>query len=197
MYTFGMSTHNDSVRNLLVKLGYTEEKNKEIAPDFLVFTGGADVTPSLYFQEPHRATYSDLQRDYNDLCNLAAARLRSIPCVGICRGAQFLHVSLGGTLIQDIAGHAGSIHDLLDENGKVITGWEGLKVNSTHHQAIPLEESDNYDEVFTSPELTVEAFADYERRTIGFQFHPEYANCPELGVKFFTEMLKEQLGDML
>jgi putative glutamine amidotransferase len=193
MLKFAMSSSDFAVTQLLKKLGFEQEYDKDKKPDFYVFTGGPDVSPNLYFEEAQPKTYVDLSRDYLDLCSLAAARLQRIPCVGICRGAQFLHVSLGGSLIQHIDNHAGAIHSLLNEDGGPIKYWEDLKVNSTHHQAIPLESCTDYDEVYLSPELTVEAFSDLDRLTLGVQYHPEYNNCPKEGVKFFKEMLENFL----
>jgi putative glutamine amidotransferase len=197
MKKFAMSAPNFAVSQLFRKLGFTEEHDTDKRPDFYVFCGGPDVSPSLYFHEQEPKTYVDLTRDYQDLCTLAAARLHEIPCVGICRGLQFLHVSLGGTLIQHMEGHAGSIHQLLDEDGRLIKGWENVRVNSTHHQGIPLEECIEYDQVYTSPDLNVEAFVALEKFTMGVQYHPEYANCPEEGVEFFAEMMKHSLEGLL
>jgi putative glutamine amidotransferase len=197
MYSFALSDDNFQVAALFKKLGYRHETNPNVRPDFFVFPGGADVTPSLYFQHKESKTFNNIERDFRELTILNTARLLEIPCVGICRGIQFLHVSLGGTLTQHIDGHAGAIHTLLDEEGSPINGWEDIKVNSTHHQCIPLDETELYDEVYTSPELTVEGFVDLERFTMGVQYHPEYPNCPEEGVEFFAEMMKHKLEGIL
>jgi len=193
MKTFTLSEPNGQISVMLKKLGYKEEYDRDQRPDFFVFSGGPDVSPSLYFEEEHPKTYVDVTRDYTDLCTLAAARLHKIPCLGICRGLQFLHVSLGGTLIQHMDGHAGSLHQLLDEDGRILEGWKDLRVNSTHHQGVPLEETLDYDEVYTSPDLNVEAFIDLERLTLGVQYHPEYLNCPESGFEFFQQVILKKL----
>jgi putative glutamine amidotransferase len=79
--------------------------------DALVITGGYDVDPARYDQEPHPATDRPrTDRDAWELALLRAALDRGIPVLGICRGAQLLNVAFGGTLHQhlpDVLGHGG------------------------------------------------------------------------------------------
>jgi putative glutamine amidotransferase len=68
----------------------------------LVIGGGHHVHPSCFGQDPAvRARYRP-DRDRLELDLLAFARRRSLPVLGICRGAQALNVSRGGVLVQDI-----------------------------------------------------------------------------------------------
>src|SRR5271155_3006181 len=79
--------------------------------DALLITGGKDVDPAAYGQEPHPATdQPGRQRDAWEFTLLNAALKRELPVLGICRGAQVLNVALGGTLHQhlpDVLGHSG------------------------------------------------------------------------------------------
>ena len=79
--------------------------------DGLLITGGKDVDPAAYGQQPHPSTdQPGHQRDAWEFALLDAALKRDLPVLGICRGAQVLNVALGGTLHQhlpDVIGHSG------------------------------------------------------------------------------------------
>lgn len=194
--TFLMSRPDYTVGNLLRKLGYEEVYSGNV-PNFIVFCGGSDVTPSLYSAKPEKATYSDKNIDYQDFCTVIAAKLQEIPMLGICRGLQLLHVAQGGTLIQHITGHSGNVHGLLDEEEKLIEGWEEIKVNSTHHQCVPYDELDYADEFYLSPDLTTEVVVAPKKGFLGVQYHPEYATCPKIAIDFFEELMKNKFGGIL
>jgi len=119
----------------------------------LVLTGGEDVDPALYGQEPHPALDSvNPARDQVELAALRAALARGIPVLAICRGIQLLNVALGGTLYQDLPSQRAG--DVLHEQGapvghrwhhatvqagsgiETILGTRELFINSFHHQAI-------------------------------------------------------------
>ncbi len=119
----------------------------------LLLTGGEDVEPWRYGQDPHPALGSvNPPRDATELAALAAAMRRGIPVLAICRGIQLLNVALGGTLYQDLAAQrpGGLLHEqeapvqkrwhrakVLDGSGlHDIFGVEDLCINSFHHQAI-------------------------------------------------------------
>lgn len=94
--------------------------------DLFVFTGGEDVTPSMYGAVAHQSTYFNPRRD-----DLEAKILRDnpgVPCVGICRGAQFLNVMAGGEMYQDVTDHCRP-HSITDS-----TEGFNVWVTSTHHQ---------------------------------------------------------------
>lgn len=77
--------------------------------DGLIVTGGRDVSPASYGQQPHPTTDQPADdRDAWEFALLRAALARRLPVLGICRGAQVLNVALGGTLHQhlpDVLGH--------------------------------------------------------------------------------------------
>lgn len=78
--------------------------------DGLVLTGGVDVDPSLYGQEPDPHTYGcDLVMDRFDIALLRAALELGKPVLAICRGLQLVNVAFGGTLHQHLSPAAGDI----------------------------------------------------------------------------------------
>jgi putative glutamine amidotransferase len=193
---FLMSRFDYGVSSFLKKLGYQEVGDKD-TPDFIVFGGGYDVSPSLYNTDKLRGTYSDADVDYQDFCTVIAGKLKQIPMLGICRGLQLLHVANGGTLIQHISGHAGSTHRLLASDEEEIEGWEELVINSSHHQCVPIHEVDYADEVYVSHEGSTEVVVASSRGFLGVQYHPEYSSCPENAVDFFAELMKHKFQGML
>jgi putative glutamine amidotransferase len=193
---FMMSRFDYTISQLLKRLGYVEVIGAEV-PDFIVFGGGMDVSPALYSQTPIRGVYSDKDLDYQDFCTVIAAKLKDIPRLGICRGMQLLHVANGGTLIQHIEGHAGTLHKLLNVDEEPIKGWEDLVINSTHHQCVPVDETDYADEVYVSHQGTTEVLVATSLGFMGVQYHPEYSTCPSDAVDFFAELMKHKFEGIL
>ena len=118
--------------------------------DGLLLTGGKDVDPAFYGQQPHpRTDQPARQRDAWEFGLLRAALQRQLPVLGICRGAQVLNVALGGTLHQhlpDVIGHGGhragnAVFTTLPVRtvpGTRLAGLVGESVDARcyHHQAI-------------------------------------------------------------
>jgi putative glutamine amidotransferase len=77
--------------------------------DGLVLTGGGDVDPRAYGEEPEPEVNGvNEHRDASERALLAAALRADLPVLAICRGCQVLNVELGGTLHQhlpDVVGH--------------------------------------------------------------------------------------------
>lgn len=117
--------------------------------DIVMFTGGEDVTPSLYGARQHPTTYSNLSRDLEEKAIFEKVKPTQL-CIGICRGSQFLCVMNGGKLIQNVNNHAQfgthAIRDL-----KQTCEYE---ITSTHHQMqypFNLEES-QYEILYYAPQ---------------------------------------------
>jgi len=74
------------------------------ACDGILLGGGRDIDPGRYGQEPteHLAPTEPL-RDAFELELTERSLDRGLPILGMCRGIQILNVTLGGTLIQDVA----------------------------------------------------------------------------------------------
>jgi len=118
--------------------------------DGLIITGGKDVDPARYGQDPHPTTDEPrLDRDAWEDALLTAALDRGLPFLGICRGAQLLNVARGGTLIQHLPDVIGSdrynlgggvfnVNPVVVDSGSVVSDLVGneLTVKSYHHQAI-------------------------------------------------------------
>src|SRR5438067_10690394 len=71
------------------------------ALDGLLFSGGSDLDPELYDQDPHEETFGiHAERDRAELALLETALDRDMPVLAVCRGSQVLNVARGGDLIQ-------------------------------------------------------------------------------------------------
>jgi gamma-glutamyl-gamma-aminobutyrate hydrolase PuuD len=154
--------------------------------DLVIFTGGVDVDPQLYGEVPHPKTHIDPERDTSDINAYMRCLDNGIPMLGICRGAQFLHVMNGGKLYQDIDGHTGD-HNMWDLQGKIMIE----NVSSVHHQSVIPNISEgmkiiattrkstqrwrNPTDCNTTGKIDVEAFFYPETCVIGIQGHPEYS----------------------
>jgi gamma-glutamyl-gamma-aminobutyrate hydrolase PuuD len=124
-------------KNLAKELNFVFTTNPKVLdkePEnvkLVIFTGGEDVSPSLYNTPQYKRSYTNPHRDEEELEIYKKAKALDIPFAGICRGAQFLCVMAGGDLVQDVTGH-GSNHflNIRYPNGEV----EQVAVNSSHHQ---------------------------------------------------------------
>jgi gamma-glutamyl-gamma-aminobutyrate hydrolase PuuD len=71
--------------------------------DGLVLTGGGDVDPTSYGEQPQStAAGVNPDRDASERALLAAALRADLPVLAICRGMQVLNVELGGSLHQHL-----------------------------------------------------------------------------------------------
>jgi putative glutamine amidotransferase len=119
----------------------------------IILSGGGDVMPLAYGQEPHPASLlQDPARDAVELAVIRSALAKGIPILGICRGIQILNVALGGTLIQDIPSQVpGACQHYSRTEGTTgmhtiditpdtllaqVLGQTSMAINSYHHQAI-------------------------------------------------------------
>ena len=68
--------------------------------DGLVVLGGVDVDPLLYGGTREVGRRIETPRDERELEMIRDALVQGLPVLGICRGAQLLNVSLGGTLMR-------------------------------------------------------------------------------------------------
>jgi putative glutamine amidotransferase len=155
--------------------------------DGLVLSGGADVDPRRYGRTPGpHGTPVEPQRDAFELAVLDAAWERGIPVLGICRGAQLINVSRGGTLVAHLAPDTGEAHSFLgyprhhrvhavDLTAGSITHavyGERIVVNSLHHQAVDALGSD-LRITGRAPDGVVEAIEAVDAPVVGVQWHPE------------------------
>lgn len=129
--------------------------------DGFLFSGGHDLTPSLYGAKPIDNTYGDpvYERDLMEKALLQEALKRDKPVLGVCRGIQMINVVMGGDLYQDLPTerpseiqhlkpHKGAEEKPQDDENThwveiekdsplhQLLGKELLNVNSYHHQAV-------------------------------------------------------------
>ncbi len=160
--------------------------------DGILFTGGHDVSPSLYGEEKSKKCGSPCHiRDRMEGYILDRCLLDDKPLLGICRGIQFMNAYLGGTLYQDLPSQydsvvehhmappydrkAHSVSVLPDTKLADIIGEGTIDVNSYHHQAIK-ELSPRVEEMAVSEDGLIEAIAVRDHRfAIGVQWHPEFS----------------------
>jgi putative glutamine amidotransferase len=153
--------------------------------DGLLLPGGADIPPSEYGDETVHETVKLLEPDrfqFEKALSRAWIEKTDKPLLGICLGSQWINVSSGGTLVQDIPSEFGVVHR--DTNHSIaiepdsrlgqIYGQTTLEVNSFHHQAVR-DIGKNLRVVAKSPDGIVEATesSDPDRFLIGVQWHPE------------------------
>jgi putative glutamine amidotransferase len=118
--------------------------------DGLVVSGGADVDPGRYGEEPHPRTASWREdRDAWETALLHAADEAGLPTLGVCRGMQLMAVAAGGTLHQhtpELVGHEGhnpgadrfGATAVVTAEGSRLRGLVGdrLAVGCHHHQTV-------------------------------------------------------------
>ncbi len=205
-----------SFAEMLVRTGCMKARSLEEA-DLIIFGGGADVDPSYYGETSvHRTTHSNEARDAADVALYYEAYCMGIPMVGICRGAQFLHVMNGGKLYQDVDNH-GRAHPIVD----VSTGEIIQKSSSVHHQmcmdpgprvggnvearfranGMEIVAIGNVSRNRVLPDCTrdtagkiddIEAFFYRDTACLGFQGHPEYK-----GFNYYTLWCLKQIENYI
>lgn len=173
--------------------------------DLVVFSGGSDVNPKLYGQSAHMSTWFNEERDKRDKALFDLCVKEGIPMVGVCRGAQFLHVMNGGQLYQDVDGH-NSPHAIYDvKNNKTIN-----RISSVHHQMV-MDNTEGGMEIIavargvsecralsatmmeTGNNDDIEAFYYRETGCLGVQGHPEYGGFNAFSI-WFLEKIDEYIS---
>ncbi len=171
------------------------------ALDGLLFSGGSDLDPGLYDQEPHEETFGIHEaRDRAELALLEAALERDMPVLAICRGSQVLNVARGGDLVQHLPEVVGdekhkhtpgtfADHDVTLEDGTRLASLLGDRtpVKSHHHQGIG-RIGEGLRVAAHAEDGTVEAVEDPDRRfAVGVLWHPEAGEDARL----FEELVRE------
>ena len=160
--------------------------------DGFLFTGGHDVSPKLYHEEPLDGLVSCCEmRDDMETGYLHEAISSNKPVLGICRGIQFINAALGGTLYQDLPIQHPSniehhqkppydvpIHDVMIEKDSPLSQClktETLSVNSYHHQAVKTL-ADCLKVMAKAPDGIIEAvYMSGYRFLWAVQWHPEFS----------------------
>lgn len=157
--------------------------------DGLLLSGGYDVNPLLYGEEPTKLQdfiYPEV--DEHDINLIKLAYKMNKPILGICKGIQVLNVAFGGTLYQDLS-HMEDCFIKHSQNSKrnmaghtveILKGTklhkifgDSIQTNSFHHQAVKEAASDfivsawSKDGVVEGMEMKGKGFV------MGVQWHPE------------------------
>lgn len=158
--------------------------------DGLIVAGGADVDPARYGQPRHPRTGAPrADRDAWEDALLTEAIAVELPFLGICRGAQVLNVSLGGTLTQHLPEVVGTERyqpapavfgdgEVTVEPGSRLAALVGedtatLPVHYYHHQALD-EVADGLTVTARSEDGVIEGVElDSVPFGIAVQWHPE------------------------
>ncbi|EPZ44176.1 gamma-glutamyl-gamma-aminobutyrate hydrolase family protein [Alicyclobacillus acidoterrestris] len=160
--------------------------------DGLVLSGGEDVDPALYGQDPHYGLGEVIaQRDALEIALVQMMRAQRKPILGICRGMQVINVALGGTLYQDLPRQwKGKIQhsqkaprnhlshrvkiDAASRLAACFGGETSIRVNSFHHQAVK-DVAKSLRAVAWDPDGLVEGVESTgaDPFTLAVQWHPE------------------------
>ncbi|WP_103104320.1 gamma-glutamyl-gamma-aminobutyrate hydrolase family protein [Brevibacillus reuszeri] len=159
--------------------------------DGLLFTGGNDIAPYYFGENPVRELNSMSSiRDEYEFSLFKAAYEKNMPIFGICRGIQLINVAMDGSLYQDIysqcpgtLGHSPehtasdefyhAVQIKVDTQLYEIFGEERIFTNSFHHQSVK-KLGNNLIATAYSEDGIVEAIESTEDRfLLGVQWHPE------------------------
>ncbi len=161
--------------------------------DGLVLSGGADLDPALYGQDPEEnLQVPEVDRDEWEMELLRAARKREMPILAICRGLQLVNVAFGGTLVQHVELEDGSGHPQWNVDGHTATHEVHVTpdtmtatllpsvwaVNSLHHQTVETV-GDGLTISATAPDGVVEALETPDGDLLAVQWHPELLAAPD------------------
>lgn len=178
--------------------------------DGLILTGGYDVNPLLYKQEPHKLLQEILpRRDDFEIKLLQEACKQKKAIFGICRGLQLINVGFGGSLHQDISlasfetikhdqnvkwnvpTHNINLYGILKETLEK----EHCLVNSFHHQIID-ELAPGFNVVARANDSVIESifFENSDLWILAVQWHPEMmTNNNQDSIKIFNLFISKAL----
>ena len=159
--------------------------------DGLYLTGGYDIDPMFFDEEPHPnlGTVTP-DRDVFEIHLINRMLELGKPILGVCRGCQILNVAVGGKMFQDIdaqidqellqhaqkAPTAHASHDVNVLKGSLLyrlTNKEQLRVNSRHHQA-NRSVIDTFQVSGRANDGVIEAIESKQHPfVLGLQWHPE------------------------
>ena len=176
--------------------------------DGLLLSGGHDVYPLLYGEEPCRQIGAVWpERDHFDMLLLKRAEARKIPVVGICRGLQIINVAHGGTLYQDLSKDpqsfvkhsqnqdpATATHTIeIDPQSRLasLLGRTEWVTNSHHHQTVH-EVGQGPLVTARAKDGTVESAGYGGKLSHGLSVHPEMMSIhSKLARNLFVDFVKE------
>ena len=172
----------------------------------LIMSGGGDVDPHLYGQEAVPEVHGvDQARDAFDLVMAKQAVATGLPSLFVCRGAQVLNVSRGGTLVQHLpqqedrpnidpsSWHMGTHTTKVEPDSLLgqVVGTTEISVNSLHHQGVD-RPGEGIRIVAVDDAGVVEAIEiEGNRMVIGVQWHPEMLQGDAASDALFTWLVQQ------
>lgn len=176
--------------------------------DAFILWGGQDIHPSYYKETAHPysgAKMAPSTRDVFEWKSMLLCRAKGIPMIGICRGAQFLTIAAGGSLVQHVTGH-GYDHMIETEKG------QRMLSTSVHHQMmnpwkVPHKLLAWSDKPRTSryengKQADVREMKDHNEpeivfyphiKGLAFQGHPEYTHAGKDYQRLCVDLVKEHI----
>lgn len=178
--------------------------------DGLILTGGHDVSPLVWGEEPLKNIGNLLpERDDFDIKLARFAVEKDKPLLGICRGHHILNVAFGGSLYQDIdyaeesfiKHNQNAYYDVPTHSIEIydksklysILGCKSM-VNSFHHLAIK-DIAKGFKVSAVSKDGIIEAIEKTGKEfVIGVQWHPEMMSfkCKQMQ-KIFDALVEEAI----
>jgi putative glutamine amidotransferase len=159
--------------------------------DGLVLTGGNDISPRFFQEEPHpHLGEVSPERDQFEIEFLKIFYPTKKPIFAICRGIQVINVFLGGTLYQDLPSEsdsgiqhsqkaprhyaAHSIQVFPDTFLYQVVKSDKIFVNTYHHQAVK-QVANSLRVSAVAPDGVIEGIEtkEQDRFLLGVQWHPE------------------------
>lgn len=160
--------------------------------DGILFSGGPDVDPSYFGEEPHpHLGMVCPQRDRMEIFLAREMIKRGKPVLGICRGIQLINIAMGGSIIQDIPAeikrpikhqqdapqwYATHRVEIIDRESLLykIMGQSCIRVNSFHHQSVKAL-APGFKITARASDGVIEAIEAEDRGIfcLGVQWHPE------------------------
>ena len=182
--------------------------------DALFVTGGEDIDPSYYNENPH----VHLKRITPKLDKMEFTLIQKMlkldkPYIGVCRGLHMLNIVMGGSLYQSIhsqreepvmqhlqiairthRSHPVKVNK--DSRLYKILGEDAFKVNSFHHQAVN-KVGENLKVVARATDGIIECVESTQHNFVfGFQWHPEEfaVDGDEGSKKIFKEYIQAAIA---
>lgn len=175
--------------------------------DALILSGGYDVNPLIYGEEPRQKLGAILpERDKFDIWLLEEACKMNKPVLGICRGIQIMNAAFGGSINQDLSydencyikhfqetSPSAGAHAVEIAEESILHSILGSKitVNSFHHQSLK-KVAGGFKVAAKAKDGTIEAIEKVgDNFVMGIQWHPEMMSSiyPEM-INIFKEVIK-------
>jgi gamma-glutamyl-gamma-aminobutyrate hydrolase PuuD len=107
LYVAALARHGAEPVRLDVRSPAAVRENAFLSMDGLLLSGGTDIHPSRYGRSIDGSREIEPDRDELEATAWAVADSRQVPVLGICRGIQAINVFSGGSILQNVEGHAG------------------------------------------------------------------------------------------